>query len=77
MKKHPFLPLKAWSHVVAWGISLFGGVLSRASASVIAQTFERPLAPNTRNFSPSAVANYLVGGKKQEISAIVNSRSKF
>ena len=63
MKKQSSLPVKTWCHVAAWSISLVGGVPSKASAAVIAQTFERPLAPNTINFGPNAVANYLVGGK--------------
>ena len=63
MKKQSSLPVKTWCHVAAWSISLVGGVPSKASAAVIAQTFERPLAPNTHNFGPNAVKNYLVGGK--------------
>ena len=43
--------------MAAWRISLFGGI-SPASTAVIAQTFERPLAPNTRNFGPNAVLGY-------------------
>ena len=48
--------------MVAFGIILCGALLP-ASAVVIAQTFEPPLAPNTHHFGPSAVANYIVGGK--------------
>ena len=62
MKKQTFLRGRSWSGVMACGFSLFGGLLP-ASAAIIAQTFERPLAPNTLNSGPSSVANYLVGGK--------------
>ena len=62
MKKQTFLRSMPWSGVMACGFSLFGG-LSSASAAIIAQIFERPLAPNTHNSGPTSVANYAVGGK--------------
>ena len=62
MKKRFFLRMKIGHCMAAWSISLVGGA-SPASAAVIAQTFERPLAPNTNNYGPSAVANYIVAGK--------------
>ncbi len=62
MKKPPFLHMKPGASLAVCLASLTYGQTT-ASAAVIAQIFERPLAPNTKNFGPSAVANYLVGGK--------------
>ena len=59
MKKIPFPSTKAG--MMAFGISLCSGLLP-ASAAVIVQTFEPPLAPNTRSFGPSAVAGYVWNG---------------
>ena len=61
MKKLPFPGRKTVISMVALGISLYGGFLP-ASAAVIAQTFEPPLAPNTLSFGPSAVAGYGLNG---------------
>ena len=59
MKKLSCARMKSGIGVLA---ALVAG-LSPTSAAVIAQTFERPLAPNTLNLGPSALPNYAVGGK--------------
>ena len=62
MKKLSYLHAKPWVRVLVCLASHPAGQM-QASAAVIAQTFERPLAPNTLNRGPSALPNYAVGGK--------------